>query len=135
MTNIDPLSLSIIAKAVDFLFDQAAKIMQVHRESRNATIKKKDEQNNVSNKNSILESITNEINTVEIQHCLDQIHSYTKNVHLIERQIANYGGEVAAPINLVNQLNINQSELRKWIYELKRVLESASKQDINIQGL
>ena len=138
MTNLDPLSMSIIVKAVDFLFDQAAKVIQELKEDRSASIKDASESSTrdlISDKSEMVKAVSMEIDTKEIQHCLDQIDLYTKNVHVFEKRIAFFGGEVLAPLDLVHKLNVSQDELKKWISKLKFLLESASKKKIRILGL
>ena len=130
--------MSIIIKAVDFLFDQAAKVIQEFKGNPSAPIKNAAELStgySISEKNEMVKAIAKEIDIKEIQHCLDQIELYTKNVHVFERRIAYYGGEVLAPLDLVHKLNVSQDELKKWIKKLKSLLENASKKDIYILGL
>ena len=133
MNNLDPLAFSIVTKAVDFLFDQAAKVLQSQRDDRKS-IEPSNEQKTISDKNQILEAITG-VNNEEIRHCLKQIETYTSNVHLLEDQIAIRGGEALASLKLVNDLRTNQDELRKRITKLKSLLEEASNQEINVPGL
>jgi adenine specific DNA methylase Mod len=133
MTNMDPLAFSVVAKAVDFLFDQAARILHGQREARKQTEQPND-QDRISDKNRIKDAISN-VNKQELEHCLDQVETYAKNVRLFEKQIAIRVGELLAPVKLVNDLRTNQSELRKQIDKLKQMLENASSQEINIPGL
>jgi len=137
MTNFDPLSVSIIVKAVDFLFDQASKILQERRNtSRGAVSKENNPKSDIptTEKSFILNSITSDINTREIQHCLKLIDMYTKNVHAYEIQIAIKGGEVLAP-HLVAILEIEREKLQENIYKLKGLLEKATNRKIILPGL
>src|ERR1044071_1539871 len=91
MTGLEPIALPIVIKAVDFLFDQATKILDKQRTSSDAANKETDNQSSVSNKNDILKAITS-INEAEIKHCLNQIEKYKHNVYLIENEIADWAG-------------------------------------------
>lgn len=137
MTDLDHLSMSIIVKAVDFLFDQAAKILQESKHKRDKSSVEIVSSNDGSNfdKSDIVKSVSNRLSIKEVQHCLNQIELYMNNVHRIETQIAIKGGDKMAPPELIYNLEANQNDLRKWIQKLKRVVESAAKKRIHITGL
>lgn len=138
MTNFDPLAMSIIAKAVDFLFNEASKILQQSRSIDKDPAKKgKNPKSDIPTveKNSILNSITPDFNAKELKHCLNLIDKYTKNVHAFENQIAIYGGKELAPPDLVRKLEISQETLKENIYKLKDLLEKASNQEILLPSL
>lgn len=136
MTQLDPLSMTVLAKAVDFLFDQGARIVQDLMRHKDKPVENPPTVDGPEiGKNDVLEAMSSKINVLEIQHCMDQIEAYLKNVHAYERQAAIHGGEVVAPLDIVNKLEISRDELRKAILKLKQLLENSSQKKINILGL
>lgn len=135
MTNLDPLSLSVILKAVDFLVGQAEKFMQEYRQNNLPDLGSQHlDSLPHAEENEMLESFNKEISIKEIQHCLDQIRVYTNNVHVFEKQVAIHGGEVLAPPELINKANASKGELAQQMKTLKTLLESATNKKITISG-
>ena len=126
MSSLDPLAISIIGKAIDFLFDQASKTIDKKRKKQDAEIKQKI---NKDKKEEILQSLIGRIDTQEVDHCLKQIESQTGNKQKLEIQIATYGTEADAPLRIVNQLHNVESELNKWINKLESLIEEASTEE------
>jgi hypothetical protein len=142
MTGLDPIAMSVVVKAVDFLFDQAAEIVQELRRKSSKEVKTGNVNTAGSGSDSAkadvlnaLKTVSSEINAKEIEHSLDQIQIYLNNVHAFETQIAYHGGRKLARRDLVNNLDVSQEELQKWIQKLKSLLEDSAQREISIQGL
>jgi hypothetical protein len=139
MTNLDPIAVSIIMKAVDFLFNQASAVIQnMNRPMDSRTVpadRPPPSSGTISTEqHEIIQSIS-EINVKEVQHCLDQIKLYTGNVQFFEKRIAMAGGEALASQELVHKLQVSKEELEKWIKKLQQLLEHASHKEIPILGI
>jgi hypothetical protein len=142
MSGFDPIATAALTQAVDFLFDQAGKILEERREARKARgevvqgahhkgeITKKSEVQTWSPKEVYLKDIPQ-----EIRNQLDQIHLYRTNLRNLELQIANYGGFVFAPIITQNQLRATEIEITNGCQKLKDLIESAYGHKIVVVGL
>lgn len=138
MTNLDPVAVSIIMKAVDFLFTQASTVIQNMNRSKDSRVTPAEPPPpsgiNSAEQYEIVQSISN-INVKEVQHCLDQIKLYSGNVQFFEKRVAMAGGETLASHELVHKLQVSKEELEKWIKKLKQLLENASNKEILIFGI
>jgi hypothetical protein len=129
MSTLDPIAISIIGKAIDFLFAQASKTLDKSRAKKEVEA---EQQTNKKQKEEILQSLIGEINAQEVEHCMAQIERYTRNKQKLEIQVATYGTEIDAPLKTVNQLRDIDTELDKWITKLKSLIEEASNKEIKI---
>lgn len=143
MSNFDPIAVATLTKAVDFLFDQAGKIMKERREAR----KNRGEEEDVISESKNVEPEKEEVKQwkpkevylddirQEIENCLYQIHQHRINRRDLEKQISAYGGVIFAPIILRNQLRITEDEIKKWCQQLKGIVEEIYGRKITIPGL
>lgn len=144
MTSFEPLGLTVLIKAVDFLFDEAGKLLQELRQQRKSQLdstkspQDKMESRGATRKDEILSRHPNLLSldetTKEINHCLSQIHQYSQNKRTLETQIALHGGLVFAPLPLQNQLQQTDDEIEKWCVQLKRIVEEVYEYDIALPG-
>ena len=138
MSNIDPILISIITNAVNFLFDEASKIFQERRTKRvieKSTIKKNYE--HPTDKSEILSLTPNKDligdATEEIQHCISQIRLSRENKRKLERQISLHGGLNYSPIPLQNLLESTENDIENWCNKLRGIIERVYGHEINPQ--
>ena len=126
---IDPTTLPILLKAVDFIFDEGRKILEERRERRKngesvpssqnqepeteptpAEIQKTDEV-----KQDLLASKIDEIlwkdYELEVQHLVKLLETYSRNYHLAREQYAKWGSALVPPI-IVN--NMTEAKIPCW---------------------
>jgi hypothetical protein len=145
MTGLEPLGLAVLAKAVDFLFDEAKKIFNERRETRSSRgdysnrAEATTETNKTTKKEEILTLHPNLLllqdSSGEIEHCLAQIQQYRQNKRILERQVALYGGFIYAHLQLQNQLIQVDDELENWCAKLKGIVEEVYNYKLTIPGL
>lgn len=144
MTGLDSIAVVALIKAVDFLFEQAGKLMDERREARikrgesddtphiqagtGATTK--EEVLSWQPKNIYLKDIPQ-----EVKHCLEMIEQYRKNKRYTDATIAQFGGFNLAPINVRNEAIVQDNEIKNWIQKLKDLVEKVYGHKIVIIGL
>jgi AAA-like domain len=142
MTGLEPIAAAALTKAVDFLFDQAGKLMEERRELRkqrgddddtpslpNATVTTKEEVQSWQVKTIHLKDIPE-----EVKHCRDMIHLYRRNKRAVEDQIGHFGGFTLTPTNVKNELRMNEDNIKFWCQKLKDLIEQAYGHQITIIG-
>ena len=144
MSAFDPIAVAALTKAVDFLFDQAGKLMEERRESR----KKRGEEDDtpviqsdtkITTKDEVLSWQPKQIRLKdtpdEVKHCLTMIEQYRKNKRYTDATISQFGGFNLAPINVRNESITQEEQIKEWTYKLKEVIEDAYGHKITIVGL
>jgi hypothetical protein len=144
---IDPTTLPILLKAVDFIFDEGRKIMEERRERRKngesvpasqsqepekeptpAEIQKTNEV-----KQDLLASKIDEIlwrdHELEVQHLVKLLETYSRNYHLASEQYAKWGSALVPPI-IVNNMTEAENSMLATIQRLETVLSKVYKKDI-----
>ena len=144
---IDPTTLPILLKAIDFIFDEGRKILEERRERREkdesvpasqnqepkseptpAETKKTDEV-----KQDLLTSKIDEIlwkdHELEIQHLVKLLDTYSRNYHLASEQYAKWGSALVPPI-IVNNMTEAENSMLETIKRLEAVLSKVYKKDI-----
>lgn len=144
MTGIEPITLGAISKAVDFLFDQAGKLLEERRENRkrmnedddtkedtnNTSYTKKEEVKSWTPKNVYLKDLPQEIDSL-----LSLIHRYRGNKRDLEMRIANDGGFYRSPTSVRNELRDSETEIKESCQRLKGLIEEVYGHKITIIGL
>ncbi len=144
MTSFDPIAVAALTKAVDFLFDQAGKLMVERREARKkrgedddtpatqpeTKITTKEEVLSWQPKNIYLKDIPQ-----EVKHCLTMIETYRNNKRYTDATIAQFGGFNLAPIHVRNESITQEDEIKNWTQKLKELVEKAYGHKIIIVGL
>jgi hypothetical protein len=144
MTGLEPVAVAALTKGVDFLFDQAGRILEERREARKMRGDQVDAPTSTTNhmsttkeevrawqpKTVYLKDIPQEIN-----HCLDMIHQHRTNKRYTEDSISQYGNFKTAPVYLRNELRIEEDEIEKWIRKLKQLIEEVYGHKIVVVGL
>jgi hypothetical protein len=144
---IDPTTLPILLKAIDFIFDEGRKILEERRERRKdgesvpsgqiqepekeptpAETQKTDEV-----KQDLLASKIDEIlwkdHELEIQHLVKLLETYSRNYHLASEQYAKWGSALVPPI-IVNNMTEAENSMLATIQRLETVLSKVYKKDI-----
>jgi hypothetical protein len=135
MTNLDPISVSIIAQAIDFLFDQGAKILQERRDKRK-NVTSDQNQSVEQDKAEIILMISASINQREIEQCYKLIDNHLQNKYKLEEKIARLFISVDyAPPQVQAQLASAENELKKQVEHLHMLVQAGSKTRIFIPGL
>ena len=121
MAMLDPTTLPILVKALDFLFGEGSKILQERRERRQVELQKKLE-DSISSGMSIPEEakhrvgITSKQDALEhqisatlwkdmeadVSHLVALLEIHTRNYHLAKTQYAQWGSALVPPIILYN---------------------------------
>jgi hypothetical protein len=144
---IDPTTLPILLKAIDFIFDEGRKILEERRERRKdgepvpsgqnqepeqeptpAEIQKTNEV-----KQDLLASKIDEIlwrdHELEIQHLVKLLETYSRNYHLASEQYAKWGSALVPPI-IVHNMTEAENSMLATIQRLETVLSKVYKKDI-----
>lgn len=144
MTGLEPIAVVALTKAVDFLFDQASKLMDERRTARKArgdeedtpvppvglSTTKKEEILSLQPKNVYLKDIPK-----EVEHYLDMIHQYRDNKRRLDATIAAYNGFLFAPGHIQYQLRDSEDQIKNWCQQLKNLVDESYGHKIVIIGL
>lgn len=142
--DLDPISLTILQKAVDFLFDQARKLMEDRRESRKKmgeAVEDKSVQKDIkeTKKDELgsLKPIPIRLQSVyhDIEHCMEQIEGYQRNRRDLERRVMKDGGFDRTQSSVRNELRDVDDEIKKYCQKLKKLVEDVYGRNITIIGL
>jgi len=144
MTALDPITITALSKAVDFLFDQATKLMEERRESRKkrGDVNEQEELEHAKQLTPKTEVASWQPKSVylkdiprEVKHCIEMIEQYRKNKRFTEESVSHYGGFKLSPISIRNELIKQEEEIKKWCQKLKDIIEHAYGHKISIIGL
>lgn len=108
---IDPTTLPILIKSLDFLFEEGKKILEERRERRkladSISIKNEAREQNISFTKS--EALATKIKEAkweqakdDINHLISLVDIYRKNYHLAKEQYATFGSALVPPLILHN---------------------------------
>ncbi len=144
---IDPTTLPILLKAIDFVFDEGRKILEERRERRKNGESVPSDQNQEPEtapapaeiqkanevKQDLLASKIDEIlwkdHELEIQHLVKLLETYSRNYHLASEQYAKWGSALVPPI-IVNNMTEAENSMLATIQRLEAVLSKVYKKDI-----
>lgn len=144
MTDLDPITTAALTKAIDFLFDQAGKLIQERREARKIrgdqedtptptegkVAISKDELKSLKPKQVYLKDIPS-----EVEHCLDMIHRNRDTKRRLDATVAAYNGFLFAPGHVQYQLRDAEDQIKIWCQKLKGLIEEVYGHKITIVGL
>jgi hypothetical protein len=134
---IDPTQLTILLKAVDFVFDEGRKILEERRERRKAgdktagsaepkpaeAVVQPEPPQLIETKEELLKSPIDELqwqdNEAEVKHLVRLLETYSNNYRLAKEQYAKWGSALVPPI-IVN----NMVEAEDAMVETTTKLES-----------
>jgi hypothetical protein len=144
---IDPTTLPILLKAIDFVFDEGRKILEERRERRKngdtAPVPENPEpskevppaevQVNKEIKQDLLSSKIDEIlwqdHELEVRHLVKLLETYSRNYHLASEQYAKWGSALVPPI-IVHNMTEAENSMVATLQQLETVLSKVYKKDI-----
>lgn len=141
---IEAASISILAKAVDFLFDEGRKILQERRERRqaesHAEVQVPHEEEGPQPKRSAIYEASEKLRTkqetlrqevsakawdmyhAQVKHEVALMDTYTKNYFLAKEQKAKWGSELVPPI-VLHRLEEAEDNVSIAMEQLRSTLE------------
>jgi len=144
---IDPTTLPILLKAIDFVFDEGRKILEERRERRkngdSAPLPENPEpskeappvevQATQETKQDLLSSNIDEIlwqdHELEVKHLVKLLETYSRNYHLASEQYAKWGSALVPPI-IVHNMTEAENSMIVTLKQLETVLSKVYKKDI-----
>ena len=144
MTAFDPIAQAALNKAIDFLFDQAGKLLAERHEARQKRGDGDDSpavqpETQVTNKQEVLswqpKNVYLKDIPKEVKHHLDMIHQYRTNKRYTDATIAQFGGFNSAPLNVRNEAIIQEDQIKEWTQRLKILVEEVYGHKIIMVGL
>jgi hypothetical protein len=151
---LETVSIPILLKAVEFLFDEGKKILDERRERRkaqNTAIEEKTEPTPIKNSSPeeapkieviksqdvamampIPESVWAE-SEAKVKHLMALLDIYTKNYYLAKEAYAKWGSSLVPPI-IIHNLSEAEDGVAKTTYELQSVLSKAYGKRIEFEG-
>jgi hypothetical protein len=148
---VEALSIPILLKATNFLFDEVGKILQERRERRQAEQKpsaqetdtisslstQEDEQSQdiITSKDAALKQRIDknawQSSEAEVEHLLSLLEIHTQNYYLAKEQYAKWGSALVPPI-IVNNLTEAEDEVAKTTRKLQDTLSKIYGKQITI---
>jgi len=151
---LETVSVPILLKAVEFLFDEGKKILEERRERRkiqNSEVEEKSE-SSPSNDTSLDETPKVEVikskesaialsvpssaladSESKIKHLMALLDVYTKNYYLAKEEYAKWGSALVPPI-IVHNLEEAEDGVAKTTFELRSVLNKVYGKRIEFEG-
>jgi hypothetical protein len=142
MSGLEPIYVPALSKALDFLFNQAGKLMEERRNAKKArgeevasptaqvSATTREEVNSWQPKKVYLSDFPE-----EVEHCLVQIEQFRLTKRLLEDKVSIHGGFRLAPTSVQHELSIAEEEIKRWCEKLKALVEEVYGQKIIIVGL
>jgi hypothetical protein len=134
---LESAGISILMKAIDFLFDEGRKILEERRERRKLEDnsdqsassdldKKPDSQGTIiQNKEDVLNLPLNQVSLIsnqkELSHIMSLIDIYRKNYYLASEQYAKWG-EALVPSIILHNLEEAENGLKNSMTNLEKLL-------------
>jgi hypothetical protein len=149
---IDPITLPILLKAVDWLFGEGSKILQERRERRRSAqaageaetseaptpTTSLDNVNTIRSKEDALSQSVSPIfwkdSEPRVEHLLSLIDIYTKNYYLAKEQYARWG-DALVPSIIVHNLTESEDNILIVTKELQSILSQTYTKRLNIPGV
>lgn len=144
---IDPTTLPILLKAIDFIFEEGRKILEERRERRKAEQPPTQEpapepapevtalevQQQAEIKQDLLSSKIDEIrwqnHEAEVQHLVRLLETYSRNYQIAREQYAKWGSALVPPI-IVHNMNEAENAMLDTIQRLEDTLSKVYEKDI-----
>jgi len=144
---IDPTTLPILLKAIDFVFDEGRKILEERREQRkngdsapvpenpapSQEVPASQVQTTNETKQDLLSSKIDEIlwqdHELEVKHLVKLLETYSRNYHLASEQYAKWGSALVPPI-IVHNMTEAENSMIETLKQLETVLSKVYKKDI-----
>jgi hypothetical protein len=144
---IDPTTLPILLKALDFIFEEGRKILDERRERRKLEqpptqepapepaqeVTALEEQQQAEIKQDLLSSKIDEIrwqnHEGEVQHLVRLLETYSRNYQIAREQYAKWGSALVPPI-IVHNMNEAENAMLDTIQRLEDTLSKVYEKDI-----
>ena len=144
---IDPTTLPILLKAIDFVFEEGRRILDERRERRKTQDQSSSSEEKPASqaivpiqpeqaaeiKNDLLASKVDEIlwhnNEQELQHLVRLYDTYSRNYYLAREQYAKWGDALVPPI-IVHNLGDAENSMIETIQRMEAVLSKIYKKEI-----
>jgi hypothetical protein len=144
---IDPTTLPILLKAIDFIFEEGRKILEERRERRKIEQKLPQEQapqpseevtvlevqQQAEIKQELLASKIDEIrwqnHEAEVQHLVRLLETYSRNYQIAREHFAKWGSALVPPI-IVHNMNEAENAMLDTIKRLEDTLSKVYEKDI-----
>ena len=145
---MEAVAVPILMKAVDFLFDEARKVLDERRKKRGSdsaetlsTAKVSTSGVSIGHKNSryicskdeaVRATIDEEVlhmHQAEIEHLVSLLRIYVRNYHLAREQYARWGSALAPPI-VVNNLEEAEESVLRISMNLQKILSEVYGKEI-----
>jgi hypothetical protein len=144
---IDPTTLPILLKAIDFVFEEGRKILEERRERRklqdqptagketssSQEIAPLEPERAVEIKQDLLASRVDEMlwhnNEQELQHLVRLYDTYSRNYYLAREQYAKWGDALVPPI-VANNLREAENSMVETLQRMESVLTKIYKKDL-----
>jgi hypothetical protein len=132
---IETIAVPILMKAVDFLFDEAKKILEERRAARQSAERQAapppeipllDQDKLVVVKRQVSEELAASQETA-IQGLLDEIAIYQSNYQRLSKRVALEGGRDYAPISVVNQLEAQENTILERSQRLAQIVDGVAR--------
>ncbi len=144
---IDPTTLPILLKALDFIFEEGRKILEERRERRKAEqpptpepapdpapeVTALEVQQQAEIKQDLLSSKIDDIHwqnhEAEVQHLVRLLETYSRNYQIAREQYAKWGSALVPPI-IVHNMNEAENAMLDTIQRLEDTLSKVYEKDI-----
>jgi hypothetical protein len=144
---IDPTTLPILLKAIDFIFEEGRKILEERRERRKTEPNLPQEQapepaqevtalevqQQAEIKQDLLASKIDEIrwqnHEAEVQHLVRLLETYSRNYQIAREQYAKWGSALVPPI-IVHNMNEAENAMLETLKRLEDTLSKVYEKDI-----
>jgi len=132
---IDPLAVPILMKAVDFLFDEAKKILEERRAARQSAerqvapppeIPLLEQDKAVVLKRRVSEELAARQEGA-IKALLDEIAIYQSNYQRLSKRVALEGGRDYAPVGVLNQLEAQEDAILERSQRLAQIVDEVAR--------
>lgn len=151
---LETVSIPILLKAVEFLFDEGKKILEERRERRkaqNTPVEEKIESSSLKKSSSEETTKTEVIKSKEVaitmpipesawteseakvKHLMALLDIYTKNYYLAKEAYAKWGSALVPPI-VIHNLSEAEDGVAKTTYELQSILSKTYGKRIEFDG-
>lgn len=125
------VTVPILMRAVDFLFDEAKKILQERRAARQSAERQAAPPPDIplldQDKQAVLERrVSEELaarQEITIQGLLEEIAIYQRNYQRLSKRVALEGGRDFAPLGVVNQLEIQEDAILERSQRLAEIVD------------
>jgi hypothetical protein len=135
---LDPLSITLISKALDFLLDEAHNLINEKRKQKESSkaipedLTKTKEYKDALLKKGVKEQLFEDSKT-QLEHLIRKAQIHQKSYHLLSEQSAQFG--LYVPPHIANSRDDEKRKLVGTLIQIKEIVENILGEEINIQGI